>query len=541
MRATPILSTLLLLTAGTLPAAADLRIIAFGDSVTEGYGDTTPLHDGYPGRLQRWLRQRGYDATVLNQGQGGETTGEALSRVDQAIALGGDYFIVMEGTNDISQRIGIETIRAHLNEMAGRAEAEGMVAIHASVIPRIPEAPVDADNAKTSALAATLRDLAELRGRPMADVFTLFESLPNLFENYYYYDPDILDVVGHPNGAGYTELAGLMLETMLALLETPQLEILPPAGPVTSGVVTTFGVAASAAFSHLEWDFGDGGWAASETPLDLEVEHVFHAAGEYTVTLRGETADGGFAEDHVVVGVTGAPVAWPFRVTLLPVAERGDGSEATDLVTDLRLQNFGARYIDVELALVPEISFDAAPAVRRVMVAPASSLTLADAIGTLFGFAEVRGALLVTARVEPGGSPSSLIPVTTLVLADDSGADDSVGEIDSSNWSAAQKVIGGIGGAASTAVDLVVANVDDAGGYVQVDLFDAQGAAVDSALFELGPAEIRFRSLTDLFRHLELRPQPFTAILRASGVRFVAAAIAVDPVADQIVYLHASP
>ena len=52
--------------------------------------------------------------------------------------------------NDISQRVGIESIRFNLDEMASRAEALGMVAVHASVIPRVPTAPADATPCRVS-------------------------------------------------------------------------------------------------------------------------------------------------------------------------------------------------------------------------------------------------------------------------------------------------------------------------------------------------------------------------------------------------------
>jgi PKD repeat protein len=410
------------------------------------------------------------------------------------------------------------------------------------VIPRVPDAPVDADNARTSALAASIRDLGEVRGRAVADVYSLFEALPDVFDNYYYYTPEVQDPVGHPNSAGYTEMAGLMLETVLALLETPTLQVLAPAGPITTGTVVAFQAVADEAFSWLEWDFGDGGWAASSQPLDLEVEHVYFAPGTYTVSLRGETTAGGQVVDEVDVEVTGGAAAWAFRTTLIPLALRGDGSEATDLLTDLRLQNFGARWLDVEALLVPEISFDQPPSPRRVMVAPGTAVIVPDVVGTLFGLTHARGALLLTGRVEPGGSTSSLVPVATLSIdGAGGGSSDTVDEVASNSWSSVQKVIGGISGSASTAIELAVANVDTQGGYVQLDLVDAQGAPVDSALFELGPAEIRFRVLTDLFRGLESRPQPFTAIFRASGARFVASALAVDPGPGQVVYLHGSP
>ncbi len=194
------------------------------------------------------------------------------------------------------------------------------------------------------------------------------------------------------------------------------------------------------------------------------------------------------------------------------------------------------------MLLVPEISLDLPPPPRRVLVGPATAVIVPDVIDSLFGLTPARGALLLTGRVEPGGSTSSLVAVATLsILGAGGGSSDTVEEVASNGWSSVQKVIGGLSGSASTAIELAVANVDTHGGYVQLDLIDAQGSPVDSALFELGPAEIRFRALTDLFRGLEFRPQPFTAVFRASGAKFVASAVAVDPGAGQVVYLHGSP
>ncbi len=175
---------------GSAANAQELVFLAFGDSITDGYGDTSNPGGGYPPRLQRWLRQQGYDAVVESHGVGGETTSAGLSRIDSVLAGGGDYLLLMEGTNDISRRVGVESIRFNLDEMASRAEALGMIAVHASVIPRIPTAPVDSDNSATSALAHAIRDMGADTHRAVVDQFTLFESLPDLFDNYYYYDPD---------------------------------------------------------------------------------------------------------------------------------------------------------------------------------------------------------------------------------------------------------------------------------------------------------------------------------------------------------------
>ncbi len=535
------LSLLLAGAAASLPAAP-LRIIAFGDSITLGYGDTSPQAEGYPGRLQRWLRERAYDATVVNSGVGGETTAEGLSRVDSVLADGGDYFLLMEGTNDISRgSIGIETIRFNLDQMATRAEAAGMVAVHATVIPRLPTATSDANNARTSALAVSLRALADLRGRPLVDQFALFQSLPNVFLNYYNQDPD--DQVGHPNGAGYTELAGHFLEHLLELLATPRLEILPPAGAVEAGALAEFSATLFSSFVRLEWDFGDGGWAASTAPLVLAAQHVFLEPGSHVVTLRGETAGGGVATDQVTLVVGGEAPLWIARSTLLPILLHAESGLPGDVVSELRIQNFGASLALAEAVFFPEVRYDQPPAPRRVLVPPGTARQIVDVIPSLFGLERARGALLLIFRAPTGAATDQIVSFANVALAADptGSSTDVVEELAATRWSSSQKVIGGIGGGVTTAIELVAANLDLAGGYVQLELYDGLGALVDAALYELGPLEIRWRSITDLYRGLESRPQPFTAVFRAAGVRFAAAALSVDPLAGQVVYLPSSP
>ena len=319
--------------------------------------------------------------------------------------------------------------------------------------------------------------------------------------------------------------------------------MLPPEPPVETGVVTAFDAVLYGQFSRLEWDFGDGGWAASEAPLDLSVEHVFLDPGTYTVMVRGESTGGGISTDQIQVQVEGAAASWPSRTTLIPIVERGDGSDATDLTTDLWLQNFGPKWMIAELALAPEIAWDDPVPARSLLLAPGSSTGVGDLLASVYGLGHARAALLLTARVEPGGSTSNFVPYATLTLSDDAigSSSDTVEELPPSRWTSVQKVIGGITGGAATAIDVAVANLDGDGGYVQLDLFDGLGAPVDSALFELAPLEIRFRALTDLFRHLESRPQPFSAVFRASGIHVVATAVTIDPLGGQVVHLESSP
>ncbi|HJS36702.1 MAG TPA: GDSL-type esterase/lipase family protein, partial [Burkholderiales bacterium] len=93
------------------PLAPDAVVLAFGDSITFGTGDdTTRAELGYPPRLEALLVQRGRSAVVINAGVPGETTMEGVSRINSVLDPGGEVLLLMEGTNDIGNRVPIETV-----------------------------------------------------------------------------------------------------------------------------------------------------------------------------------------------------------------------------------------------------------------------------------------------------------------------------------------------------------------------------------------------------------------------------------------------
>ncbi|CAJ0809731.1 SGNH/GDSL hydrolase family protein [Ralstonia flaminis] len=75
-----------------------IHIVAFGGSNT--YGKNLPRGDAYPAQLERLLRSDGFDVEVRNEGTNGQTTAEALSRVDAAVPEGTDIVIFQPGGND---------------------------------------------------------------------------------------------------------------------------------------------------------------------------------------------------------------------------------------------------------------------------------------------------------------------------------------------------------------------------------------------------------------------------------------------------------
>jgi lysophospholipase L1-like esterase len=189
--------------------------LAFGDSITAGVGDdVTRTAPGYPPRLQSLLTAAGVSATVKNFGFPGEKTPMGIARIDGVLATGklGDVLILMEGTNNINRDISLETTIDDLDAMGNKAEALGIGVIHATVIPRPPDAKVDGDNLLTEQLNGRIRNLAGFRGRREADPNEVFRNLPNLFGSFYSKDPD--DHVGHPNAAGYDILARLFFNVI---------------------------------------------------------------------------------------------------------------------------------------------------------------------------------------------------------------------------------------------------------------------------------------------------------------------------------------
>lgn len=519
-----------------------LTFLAFGDSVTQGYGDTSNPGGGYPPRLQRWLRQQGYDATVETHGVGGETTSSGLSRIDSVLANGGDFLLLMEGTNDISQRVGIESIRFNLDEMASRAEALGMVAVHATVIPRIPTAPVDSDNSATSALALAIRTMGEDTHRAVVDNFTLFESLPDVFNNYYYYTTEIVDPVGHPNTDGHIEIGGLFLETLLPLLDTPAIAIVPPPNPLSVGALSAFGVDGNAVdqFVHVDWDFGDGGFATTPPPADLTTFYIYLHPGTYTVTVRGVTAGGAVSEDSVQVVVAGNEPAWQTASSVIPlIAESADGL----IVSDLALSNTGNDFGVVEATFVSEIIYDSPALLRRFVLTPQTTTKIAEVLGTTIGIGAGRGALRITTYVLPGGSPADLQARTIVRAASDPDGGDgaTVSSIPSAAWTSSGKQILGIPFGPTTSSTLAVANLDGVRGTVSFDLFDAGDNYVGTGVLELDANAARLRSISDLFRNLAQRPSPFKATFQPAGIRFSAAALVTGPASSRVRVLTATP
>ena len=87
--------------AGQAQSTRPVRILALGDSLTQGYGVAPAM--AFPVRLERALKGRNLDVVVINAGVSGDTSADGLARLDWtlgAIAAGPDAAIVELGAND---------------------------------------------------------------------------------------------------------------------------------------------------------------------------------------------------------------------------------------------------------------------------------------------------------------------------------------------------------------------------------------------------------------------------------------------------------
>jgi acyl-CoA thioesterase-1 len=103
---------------GPTAAAEPIRVVAFGDSLTAGYGlaDT----DAFPAKLEAALRARGHDVRIANAGVSGDTASGGLARLDWSVPNGVDAVIVELGANDALRAIDPAVTRKSLDAIIRR-------------------------------------------------------------------------------------------------------------------------------------------------------------------------------------------------------------------------------------------------------------------------------------------------------------------------------------------------------------------------------------------------------------------------------------
>ena len=125
------------------------KIVAFGDSLTAGFGLTEK--ESYPYLLQEKLRSDGLDYEVINAGVSGDTTLGGLERIDWVLEMENVKVLVLElGANDLLRGIPPAKMRANLDQMIRKAKAKNVKVLFCGMLAP-PTMGADYQRAFTSA------------------------------------------------------------------------------------------------------------------------------------------------------------------------------------------------------------------------------------------------------------------------------------------------------------------------------------------------------------------------------------------------------
>ena len=170
------------------PSRAAGPVVAFGDSLTAGYGSGGPGKD-YPSVLSTLIGRE-----VVNLGVNGDTVAKAFSRIGELEVLSPSMVILFLGGNDFLRRANLDESFAALREMVKRIQSGGALVFLVGIEGLPLLAPV----------GKRYFEAAKATGAVLV--------------------PDILrDILGngslmsdgiHPNGEGYRIMAGKIAKAM---------------------------------------------------------------------------------------------------------------------------------------------------------------------------------------------------------------------------------------------------------------------------------------------------------------------------------------
>jgi acyl-CoA thioesterase I len=147
--------------------AETVRILAFGDSLTAGYG--LPPGQGFAPQLQATLRRNGVPAVVTNGGVSGDTAAAARARLAWTLdGMGGkpDLVIVALGGNDMLRGLPPQRTREDMEAILAELKKRGIPFMLAGML-----AAPNLGRDYGSSFNAIFPDLAREHGAPIYPFF----------------------------------------------------------------------------------------------------------------------------------------------------------------------------------------------------------------------------------------------------------------------------------------------------------------------------------------------------------------------------------
>ena len=191
----------------SVPAYAEggetpLILIAFGDSLTAGY--QLPASAAFPAQLEVALRAKGYKVQVVNAGVSGDTTANALERLDWVLQTPADGVILELGANDALRGLDPKIPRANIDKLIGQFKTKGLDILLAGM-----RAPTNWGAGYKASFDAIFPDLASIHGVALYPYFLDGVRL----------EPTLLQTDGlHPTSKGVAEIVKRMLPSVEELM-----------------------------------------------------------------------------------------------------------------------------------------------------------------------------------------------------------------------------------------------------------------------------------------------------------------------------------
>jgi lysophospholipase L1-like esterase len=169
-------------------------VIAFGDSLTAGYGASAG--EDYPSRLSTMS-----GVPVVNAGRSGDTTESALGRIENDVLTGNPRIVIVgRGGNDFLNGMAIQSTEANLRTIVRKIQGTGAMVILLGI--RFPSLTA---NYEKMYERVAYEEGCLLVGRTLKGILT---------------DPALRSDQIHPNARGYDLMAQRMTAPLLELLRT---------------------------------------------------------------------------------------------------------------------------------------------------------------------------------------------------------------------------------------------------------------------------------------------------------------------------------
>jgi acyl-CoA thioesterase-1 len=170
----------------------EYAIIAFGDSLTAGYG--LILNESYPAQLERILNKKGKNVKVINAGISGETSKGSLERAEFIRGQNPDMVIFGIGGNDALRALSVSEMKKNIDQTL-------QILLSQENPPKVllleMQSPLNAGFQYKKEFDAVYKDLAQKYKIPL---------VPFLVSSVFLKSEYMLEDRIHPNEKGYEKI-----------------------------------------------------------------------------------------------------------------------------------------------------------------------------------------------------------------------------------------------------------------------------------------------------------------------------------------------